>query len=729
MPLDILKKCPRLYAAYEEGSPELSAIPEEVAHVLVHYLHTGTYQTLRPRSTDRPSRQIWELRTSIQTYATARAYELDGLMRLAESKINRFGNGLSLPALLEVARDAYPTLTEGDEWFIDYLRSRIRPHLKDPKSLLGSDLLDQISGILSPHKVLLRTVLELFCERIAVRPESAGSPLTSPGGSRPVTPHPPNSTSPASVLDLRSRSIVREDVTPTRRKTKSLSPPDVVSETASSNEASPEPEPAHAETTHPQPEDNECRSISDLRPAILDAVLQGELPDGAKDKSAAEPDVETAVEPDTKEEEEEDAEPEAKVGGAVLVPEAATEPQVVKQEEEEETVRDDDGPSPPERKDSGKALEFEGAIPNESESAAPEHVAELESESASAKPQVQVPRSAYREVDSGFWETTPVEPAPAHELEAEAKPKDDAPGIDARDFAAGAEPEAAAEAGKDKQVESQPDAPEEAVPVSLPEQAPVSDKAAEKVTEEASEKEAEKTAEEAPEQPVAEKPAEEETTEKPAEKAAEAAPKTGLASVAAPVKPAEEAAGQLAEATKSAPAPETALAEPEQTQDKEVNAHPDTEKVEPFRSGIEQESPLTIQQAQEENVEPEAVAKPHPEPEAASSKPVDPSDDAQPAGPAESKAAQPSVEPEPKPAGEPEIQAAATDAAVQPARGDAGPAKAPVLGAEPAPEPEGSKNQPELAGGRPCSAQVRQRSWKRRFLSLRYPVLFGGRGM
>ncbi|KAM7209906.1 hypothetical protein V8F06_014709, partial [Rhypophila decipiens] len=165
VPKDILIKSPKLHAAFEDKLPELPDIPEDIGHVLVHYLHTGTYESLKPKEPFIPSKQIVELKTSIKAYAAARAYDLPELMRLAQLQIEKHGEGLPLPSLLEITRDSFPTLSEHDDWFIDYLKSRIRPHLEDPKSILGSDLLDRISGILSPHKVLLRTVLEMFCER------------------------------------------------------------------------------------------------------------------------------------------------------------------------------------------------------------------------------------------------------------------------------------------------------------------------------------------------------------------------------------------------------------------------------------------------------------------------------------------------------------------------------------------------------------------------------------
>lgn len=124
------------------------------------------------------------------------------------------------------------------------------------------------------------------------------------------------------------------------------------------------------------------------------------------------------------------------------------------------------------------------------------------------------------------------------------------------------------------------------------------------------------------------------------------------------------------------------------------------------------------------------MAKPESEPETDSPKPVALPDDPQPAGPAQPETAQPGLEPAPKPAGEPEVQNAIPHTAVQPAAAGAGADAAKsypreILGAEPAPEQERAKAEAEPCGG----GQVRQKSWKRRFLSLRsYPVLFG-RGM
>ncbi|KAK4033263.1 hypothetical protein C8A01DRAFT_19761 [Parachaetomium inaequale] len=760
VPLDILKKSPKLHAAYDNRLPELPAIPQDVGHVLVHYLHTGSYQSLRPTPTDTMSKQICELRTSIQAYAAARTYDLPDLMRLAEAKIDKYGQGLPLPALLEVAQDAYPTLTEGDAWFLDYLRSRIRPHLKDPKSLMGSNLLDQISSILSPNRVLLRTVLELFCERIVVRSEPAtsppastiASPITSPGTSRPVSPLPP--ASPMSLLEMRSRSVMRDEFTPARKNLKATPwpSPDNMSEASWSRSMSPEPllpeagppmfeaKPVPAPALAPFPE---------LGPVILDVMPPPGPSIEAKAVPVVEPEVEPVPVPEVKiaiePEQKVEPEPEVKlqieheaevpvevpvklpveleleapveisVEAPVEVPvelprDAYTEPETMTTveaeiEQKEEAVF---GPIPMaqrERKDSGKGIDLE-PLPKELESI-PEHVSELETESRS-NPQPQIRPAVLREADSGFWEGHDVEfggkePAPsvielepvpepalepAHELDSIASPND-VPGVDTRDFAGS---DADVKSIPDKQVETDVDALEEHVPEPLPTQESASETATDTLL---------KDHESQPElEPL-------------------------------PIKSAEAAPQKLADATTLLPEITPAQELPEMAQGKEVEAQPEPEKVEPLPRGLEQGSLLTIRQFQEETVEPEAVAKPEPEPEpqADSLDPIHLSDAAEPTGPVEPKAAQPSVDPGPKPAGKSEIQRANTDSAVHAAIRAADLDKpATVLGTKPAPEQEGAKTEADAADVQPCSAQVRQRSWKKRFLSLRYPVLFG-RGM
>ena len=416
VPQDVLLRSPKLHAAYESQHPELPEIPDDIGHILVHYLHTGNYESLKPKEADTLAKQISELRTSIRAYATARAYDLPELMRLAEKNIEKHGEGLTLPHLLEITKEAHPGLSEADVWFLAYLKRRIRPHLEDPKALLGSNLLDQISNILSPNRVLLRTVLEMFCERINTRPEVL-SPITSPSpaSSRPTSPPPP-ATPPVSVLQMRSRAIPREDLSPLRKKAAPWPSADEASLSSWSKEASPEPLAHRSQGQGAKVNDKPAKEAS--RNATIEANPQL-LPAPAVAAPTVESELKDAIESDMK---------------PILV---------------DNTFR----PSTPvrrrDRRDSAKAIpmtpELEVSPMAKETPSTPEPLIK-------ARPHMPILRQA----DSGFWEATPeheplkdstsslieiepdfvnikpLTPEPIHELQAV---EEEIKGTDTRDFA------------------------------------------------------------------------------------------------------------------------------------------------------------------------------------------------------------------------------------------------------------------------------------------------------
>ncbi|KAK4226032.1 hypothetical protein QBC38DRAFT_456682 [Podospora fimiseda] len=429
VPQEVLLKSPKLHAAYESNLPELPQITEDVGHVLVHYLHTGKYETLKPKPAEDLSKQIVELKTSIQAYAAARTYELPELMRLAEQQIERHGEGLPLPTLLEVARDAHPTLTDSDNWFLDFLRARIRPHLRDTKALRETDLLDKISSILSPNRVLLRTVLELFCENFTRAPtpppaavpqtperqqrqlpqqsepsfsSPVGSPVTSPEISRAGSPLPPASS--IDQLDLRSRSVPREDSTPSSLKKKtptwsSLDQSTILEEVPQQLVAEP------IEVSLPI-EEAQSKPVFDLDEIIADDEPE-QVQQVAEEKVAAPaPEAETQIE-----------ESEVKLAVKPEIPEPVLEPEV-KAAPAPEVIKKE-APFPiaipirnRQRADSAKVLDMEPPVENGEFKALPilEEVPVVPIPIPASMPPLEstsIKRTVFRQADSGFWDATP----------------------------------------------------------------------------------------------------------------------------------------------------------------------------------------------------------------------------------------------------------------------------------------------------------------------------------
>lgn len=348
--LDVLKnKAPKLYAAYDSQDPELPTISEEIGHVIVHYLYTNKYESLKPTGADKLAKQIVELKTAIKVYIFARAYELPDLVRLAERNIEKFGDGMALPTLLEVASDAYPSLVDSDTWFIGYLKKRIRLHLNDASSLLGTDLLSRLSHILSPNKILLRIVLEVCCEQMTNPKQELASPITTAESSRAT------SRTRDVSHDERKQSPLAEEATPEEPEVKAI-------EVAAT--------PVVEAETVPEVEQPQQVEVS---------------------KAPSELEAETVPESEVRELFDDDSEPEL---------EAKTETQVVAAvEPETETKTEVVGRD---RKDSGKELNDELPITLSTEPV----IKELDT----ATHDLPIRPRVNREADSGFWEpTTPAE--------------------------------------------------------------------------------------------------------------------------------------------------------------------------------------------------------------------------------------------------------------------------------------------------------------------------------
>ncbi|KAK0668041.1 hypothetical protein QBC41DRAFT_227103 [Cercophora samala] len=447
LPKDILLRSPRLHAAFEDNLPELPEISDDVGHVLVHYLHTGTYETLKPKPVDDLPRQIAELKTSIQAYAAAKHYDLPDLMKLAEAKIERYGEGLPLPSLLEVARDAHPTLTDNDDWFLSFLRAKIRPHLRDAKALRESDLLDQISSILSPNRVLLRTVLEIFCESFVPKPQPAPPSQqaaqqqqqqqqsdsqqqqqqqqqpSTPVSSRATSP-PPAPGTPMSNIDLRSRTISREDSFPTpssRKSTKTVVPwpsQDELSGTdgqpESSNEAAYEPflpvlPISASEQVQVEEPLAQSKPVFELDP-ISETPIMAENEEPAR---GAFRDVVEEIKVKAHEQVHAENLPQGKNPEPVL--EIPTQlPPVLEEKEDKEKEVERLGPVPVlakqrERADSGKHVDMDSepagdfkALPILQEGPASSVPIVISDKMPALEPKIN-PRAAMRQADSGFW--------------------------------------------------------------------------------------------------------------------------------------------------------------------------------------------------------------------------------------------------------------------------------------------------------------------------------------
>ncbi|KAL7929773.1 hypothetical protein V8C35DRAFT_314752 [Trichoderma chlorosporum] len=162
LPAHLLSKSPKLSTSDEDGIYHLD-IPHDVAHVLVHYLFTDTYQCLRPQGSSMNEQLVAEFLTSIRVYIIARDYQLPSLEELAQAEITRLGDEFRIPLIFDLVQKAYPNPSWNDKWLCQYLKGRLSILFKDPKELLEWDpVIEQQATTISD--ILLKNMLELLRE-------------------------------------------------------------------------------------------------------------------------------------------------------------------------------------------------------------------------------------------------------------------------------------------------------------------------------------------------------------------------------------------------------------------------------------------------------------------------------------------------------------------------------------------------------------------------------------
>ncbi|PYI07242.1 hypothetical protein BO78DRAFT_367131 [Aspergillus sclerotiicarbonarius CBS 121057] len=121
----------------------LPDIDDDITHTIVHYLHTGTYQTLRQGGDWTKT----EYRRSVLAYSAASKYELRGLLILAKKYMQKLDKDLSIFDILSVARKAFGKIPDYDQWFFStYIKSRLAAAFDEDEDLFESPRFQYLLG-------------------------------------------------------------------------------------------------------------------------------------------------------------------------------------------------------------------------------------------------------------------------------------------------------------------------------------------------------------------------------------------------------------------------------------------------------------------------------------------------------------------------------------------------------------------------------------------------------
>ncbi|KAI6083958.1 hypothetical protein F4821DRAFT_243770 [Hypoxylon rubiginosum] len=144
----------------------ISPLSNHAAHVLVHYLFTGTYQSL----------ETVRFATSVEVYTLAGEYELSGLEDLAKVEMECVAPKMKVTRLIDILKDECPYARTDDVWLHNFIKSRINPLLENPPIPATNPV-----RILSMTNFLFRAMLELYPEKISAKSSMPSSELESQG--------------------------------------------------------------------------------------------------------------------------------------------------------------------------------------------------------------------------------------------------------------------------------------------------------------------------------------------------------------------------------------------------------------------------------------------------------------------------------------------------------------------------------------------------------------------
>jgi hypothetical protein len=154
----------------------LPDVDKSIGHALVHYLYTGTYQTLDDLNCSLAEQTHSEFKRAVLAYATAKKHELHGLEELAKDKIEHFGAEMNIHDVVETIKDEYSKLPGNSTWFLDFLKEKARAAFEvDHTVFTKVDFFGRIDDA-ALTKVLAKCVMELYEEKVTRMLDAGNQP-------------------------------------------------------------------------------------------------------------------------------------------------------------------------------------------------------------------------------------------------------------------------------------------------------------------------------------------------------------------------------------------------------------------------------------------------------------------------------------------------------------------------------------------------------------------------
>jgi len=153
----------------------LSDVDDDIGHTLVHFLYTGTYQTLKPSSvgSENVSGDILEYKRSLQVYSVAKTYGLGQLEHYARENMQRYGSEMCVTDMVAATQDidfesGDEDDAEGQTWSMKYLQEKLKAEFaKDEDIFVSEGFLKSLGNRPVVTRQLIKLMDGIYKEKIA----------------------------------------------------------------------------------------------------------------------------------------------------------------------------------------------------------------------------------------------------------------------------------------------------------------------------------------------------------------------------------------------------------------------------------------------------------------------------------------------------------------------------------------------------------------------------------
>jgi hypothetical protein len=168
----LLDRCPRLFPITSTGRPYPLPVGVGAAHILIHFLWTGTYESIQPKGDTCEQRLASEFSTNIQIYKLARDNRLNALEDHAKFELEILGERLSCTTITDLVCNEYPRGT-GDVWIIKFLKSKLESVLRNPGRSLDFVSSNNEWQSRSINSILITCLRELIGDHFLLKQQRA----------------------------------------------------------------------------------------------------------------------------------------------------------------------------------------------------------------------------------------------------------------------------------------------------------------------------------------------------------------------------------------------------------------------------------------------------------------------------------------------------------------------------------------------------------------------------